>query len=281
MQVQFPELGLEFWLNRVAISINGFSIYWYAVLITSGAVLGILYAFKVAKNHGVNDDDLLDVIFVAVITGILGARIYYVVFQWDYFQHNLTEILNIRSGGIAIYGGIIGGILGGYIVCRIKKIKVIPILDIAGVSLLVAQGIGRWGNFVNQEAFGFNTTSIFGMYSEATNKYLTEHQESLAQLGMIVDPSLPVHPTFLYESVWCIVGAILLAIYSKHRKFDGEIALMYAAWYGLGRFFIEGLRTDSLMIGSFRVSQLLALVCVIVSAFAIIHFRKKQKLVIK
>ena len=281
MQVQFPELGLEFWLNRVAISINGFSIYWYAVLITSGAVLGILYAFKVAKNHGVNDDDLLDVIFVAVITGILGARIYYVVFQWDYFQHNLTEILNIRSGGIAIYGGIIGGILGGYIVCRIKKIKVIPILDIAGVSLLVAQGIGRWGNFVNQEAFGFNTTSIFGMYSEATNKYLTEHQESLAQLGMIVDPNLPVHPTFLYESVWCIVGAILLAIYSKHRKFDGEIALMYAAWYGLGRFFIEGLRTDSLMIGSFRVSQLLALVCVIVSAFAIIHFRKKQKLVIK
>ena len=178
---------------------------------------------------------------------------------------------------MAIYGGLIGALLVGVLIAKWRKICIPAILDVAGVGFLLGQGIGRWGNFFNVEAFGDNTSLPWGMWSSRIQSYLMMEQESLAQIGIAVDPAQPVHPCFLYESLWCILGFILLALYMKHRKFDGEVFLMYLAFYGAERFVVEGLRTDSLMIGSLRVSQLLALVLVIVSIIIILVIRSKIK----
>ena len=202
---------------------------------------------------------MVDVILIGTVCAVIGGRAFYVAtapFEYASF----AEMLDIRLGGVAIYGAVIAAFLSGYFACRWRKVPILPMFDLAGMGFLLGQGIGRWGNFVNQEAFGTNTTLPWGMYSEGTCNYLSSVQETLAAQGVAVDPSLPVHPTFLYESIWCLLGFFLLWAYMKRRKFHGELILMYVMWYGAERFFVEGLRTDSLMVGSFRISQVIAAV---------------------
>ncbi len=262
--VSFPGLGLEFELNRVAFHIGSIPVYWYGILIATGFILAILYASRRAKEFGIDADRMLDVVLGGAIGGIVGARAYFVLLRWDYYGQNLDQIFNTRSGGMAIYGGIIGGVLIGYLMCRIRKVKALPALDLAAGGFLIGQCIGRWGNFVNIEAFGGNTGLLWGMASEKITAYLTQHEQELEAIGMNIDPNMPVHPTFLYESIWCLMGFLFIAWYTKRRKFDGELILIYMMWYGSGRAVIEGLRTDSLMIPgtNLRASQVLAIVLV-------------------
>ena len=264
--VSFPALGLEFELNRVAFSIGSFSVYWYGLLIGIGFLLGGVYAMANARKVGVDSDRLIDVVMAGLVLGIIGARLYYVAFSWDMYRYDWTKIFDIRQGGIAIYGGLIAGILGGILMARVRRVKILPGLDLAAGSFLIGQSIGRWGNFVNVEAFGSNTSSILGMTGPKVVGYLTQVKASGAAWAQNIDPNMPVHPTFLYESVWCFIGFLLVAlVLMPRRKFDGQVFLFYAAWYGTGRFFIEGLRTDSLMWGGVRVSQAFAALCVVVS----------------
>lgn len=268
IEVEFPNL-----FGGVAISYYrgftffGIPIYWYGVIITLGVILAFTYAMFRSKEWGLNKERVFDVAFAAIIGGFLGARIYYCVFQTldpnsgiDY--NFITMFTTIRDGGLAIYGGIIGGFAVGLAACKIRKVKFFAIADIAALGFLIGQTIGRWGNFVNQEAHGgvCDPDWIFGMNGTI--------------ISGEVEAGALVHPCFLYESAWCLLGFILLHFYSKKlRTFDGEIALMYVAWYGLGRFFIEGLRTDSLMAGSFRVSQLLAGVSFVAAVVLLIVFK--------
>lgn len=262
--VSFPGLGFDFTINRVAFSIGGFNIYWYAICIASGVILALLYAYFNAKRFSVDVDKLINCFIVGMITAILGARLYYVAFKWDYFSQNPSDILNIRDGGIAIYGAIIGSLLGGLTVAKIQKMKLLPVLDLAMICFLIGQAVGRWGNFMNQEAYGVETDSIFRMVSEGTH-------------------NVAVHPCFLYESVWCALGVLVLHIFSKKwQKYYGQVSLLYMVWYGLERTFVEGLRTDSLYlpftIGEYqpRVSQVLSLVLVVAGVVMLIIFRNKS-----
>ncbi len=266
--VAFPGLGLEFNINRVAFQIGNIPVYWYGILIALGFILAIIYVNKRAKEFGIDPDRMLDVIMGGAVGGIVGARAYYVLLKWDYYGQNLDQIFNTRSGGMAIYGGIIGGLLVGLLMCKIRKVKALPMVDLAAGGFLIGQAVGRWGNFVNIEAFGGNTSLPWGMASETITSYLTQHEQELEALGMNIDPNMPVHPTFLYESIWCLLGFLFIAWYTKRRKFDGELILIYMMWYGAGRAVIEGLRTDSLMIPntSLRASQILAIAMVVVAA---------------
>ena len=268
--VQFPGLGLEFTINRVALSIGGFNIYWYGVIIAVGMLLALLYAFHYAADFGIDSDRLVDVVAIGTVMAIVCARIYYVAMAPFQYQ-SLWEMVDIRLGGIAIYGAVIGAFVFGGLAAKWRKVPLLPLFDLVALGFLIGQGIGRWGNFVNQEAFGTNTTLPWGMYSEGTKAYLQSVQVTLPA-GVTVDPSMPVHPTFLYESIWCLVGFVALALYVKHRKFHGQIFLLYAIWYGLGRGWIEGLRTDSLLIGNtgLRASQLVAYVSALVAFFLLV-----------
>ena len=262
--VTFPGLGLSFEVNRVAFTIGGINIYWYGVLIALGIVLAILFAFRHCTEFGIDGDGLTDVVVVGVIMVILSARAYYVAmapFSYD----SIWDMLSIRDGGLAIYGGIIGAVVFGSLGCKWRRLPVLPVRDLTGICFLIGQCIGRWGNFVNQEAFGCSTTLPWGMYSAATEAYLRGSTVT-APAGVTIDPTMPVHPTFLYESLWCLVGFVLLRLYMKYRRFNGDMALLYAIWYGAGRFWIEGLRTDSLLLVpslGLRASQLLAAVAVV------------------
>ena len=275
--VQFPGLGLEFQLNRVAFTIGGMNIYWYGLIIASGLLLALVFAFHYAPDFGIDTDRLVDVILVGTVGAVVCARAYYVIFSPIPYD-SVWDMINIRNGGIAIYGGIIGAAVIGGLACKWRKIPILPTMDLVSMGFLIGQSIGRWGNFVNQEAFGANTTLPWGMYSEGTRRYLTAWQADLAAQGVAVDPSMPVHPTFLYESIWCAVGFFMLWSFIKKRHFNGEIALLYAIWYGAGRFWIEGLRTDSLMVHSvgLRVSQIVALVSVCAGILLLIIGRKKH-----
>ena len=276
--VEFPALGLSFPLNRVAFSIGGINIYWYGVCIAVGMCLALVFAFRHGVEFGVDADAMVDVILIGVVMGILCARLYYVAMA-PYNYDSLWEVLAIRDGGLAIYGGIIGGFLFGGLACKWRKVPVLPMFDLAAMGFLIGQGCGRWGNFFNQEAFGCNTTLPWGMYSAATHDYLLSSVVT-APKGVIIDPNLPVHPTFLYESIWCFVGFLLLFRYIKKRKFNGDIALRYMIWYGAGRFWIEALRTDSLMLVpsiGLRASQLVAGIAVVVGVAAEIYFTHKFK----
>jgi phosphatidylglycerol:prolipoprotein diacylglycerol transferase len=259
--VQFPGLGLSFHLNRVAFSIGGVHIYWYGVCIAVGLCLALVFAFRHSIEFGVDPDGMVDVILIGVVLGIASARAYYVAMAPFKYQ-SIWEMIAIRDGGLAIYGGIIGGFLFGGLACKWRKVPVLPMFDLTAMGFLVGQCCGRWGNFFNQEAFGCNTTLPWGMYSEGTRSYLMGSTVTV-QNGVTIDPNLPVHPTFLYESIWCLVGFVLLASHIKKRRFNGELFLLYIIWYGLGRYWIEGLRTDALMVTStLRTSQLVALVSV-------------------
>lgn len=245
--LEFPGLGLSFELNRVAFSVFGVQIFWYGIIITLAFFVFALVAVRRAKEFGVEPDRVIDAMIFTALGGVIGTRLYFVAFSWENYRHNLLGIFNFRAGGLAIYGGIIAGGLCLILFCRVKKLKPLPMLDLFGSGMLIAQAIGRWGNFVNIEAFGTETNAPWRMLSPDITIY-------------------PVHPTFLYESLWNIIGFILISLYIKRRKFDGEITLMYIGWYGIGRAVIEGMRADSLMIGGLRVSQVVAVLCVIAAA---------------
>ncbi len=277
--VEFPELGLSLNISNVAFSIFGIDIYWYGLIIGIGMMLGVLVAFKLAPSFGVDSERMVDVIVIGFICAIVGARLYYVAFSGLRYE-SLWDVVNLRDGGLAIYGGIIGGMLGAGFACKWRKVPILPQLDLVAYGFLVGQSIGRWGNFFNQEAFGDTTTGLLGMRSASTVNYLMNvAAPRLAQEGIYVDPYAPVHPTFLYESLWCALGFVLLYLYRKHRRFNGEILLLYVVWYGLGRFVIEGMRTDSLMVPivNLRVSQVLALASAVVALAVWGYIRYKRR----
>lgn len=276
--ISFPGLGLSFDVSRVAFSIGGYNIYWYGITFALGFLVGMWYFHLRARKLGIHPYDGLDVLLWAVVGGVIGARTYFVIFQWDMYKDNLLKVFAFREGGLAIYGGVIGAVLVGWIACRIKKVPFLPVLDGGLTGLLLAQAVGRWGNFFNCEAFGCNTTLPWGMTSNTISRYLFNMADTLAAQGVTVDPTVPVHPTFFYEFLWNLLGFLLLAfVLTPRRKYDGQVSLGYMAWYGLGRFFIEGLRTDSLMLGQFRVSQMLALYLCIGSLAAMAAFYIRHK----
>lgn len=281
-RVYFDGLGLSFDLPSVAFSIGNYDVHWYGIIIAFGFTLAVIYGGRMAYKWKMSLDGMTDVLIWGTILGIICARIYYVIFEWDYYAAHPGEIIAIWNGGIAIYGGIIGALIGAAIGCKIGKIDFRNLLDLGALGLLIGQGIGRWGNFFNQEAFGANTdTALFRMWSVKIRDTLIMTQDSLAAKGMEVDPSKPVHPTFLYESVWCLVLFLVLHyIVTKHRKFKGEIFILYGIFYGMERMVVEGMRTDSLYVGNttIRVSQILsAVVMVIFTAWLITLFVKLKK----
>ena len=232
--VQFPGLGLSFELSRVAFSIGGMDIYWYGVCIAFGLCLALVFAFRCCTEFGIDADSMVDVILIGVVLGIASARLYYVAMA-PYNYDTIWDVLAVRDGGLAIYGGIIGAFVFGGLACKWRGVPVLPMFDLAGMGFLIGQGCGRWGNFFNQEAFGCNTTLPWGMFSEATEDYLMGSTVTVPK-GVTIDPAMPVHPTFLYESIWCFVGLALLAAFFKKRKFNVDIALRSLVWYGAGRF---------------------------------------------
>ena len=277
-QVSFPNLGISLEVNNTAFSVGGFDVKWYAVIIATGFLCALIFAVVRGKEFGVDFDHFFYPVFFGVIAAIVGARAYFVIFHFDLYRDNLMEIFNIRNGGLAIYGGIIGGLGIGALVCHLKKIPAVPMIDMACIGLLIGQGFGRWGNFMNVEAYGAATSPdyLFGMTSP---KIVAE----MAELTGHYDPNVLVHPCFLYESLWCFLGAVVLMIYLKHRRFDGEISLLYLVWYGTERAIVEGLRMDSLYIGQtgIRVSQLLSMILVPIALALLIFFyirtAKKKK----
>ncbi|MDR0974172.1 MAG: prolipoprotein diacylglyceryl transferase [Ruminococcus sp.] len=278
-EIAFPALGWEFSVNPDAFVIGGFAIKWYAICIAVGVILAYIYAIPRLKKNGLDDDKAFNCVFFGFIGAIIGARAYYVLMTLGIYNWTFLSIINIRDGGLAIYGGIIGAILFAFIASRIWKVKFIPLLDVAAPSFFIGQAIGRWGNFFNQEAFGTNTTLPWGMTGGRIQDYILRHTDgTLVNTGIVVDPAIPVHPCFLYESLWCLAGFLLIHFFfSKTRTFDGELILVYAAWYGFGRAAIESLRTDSLMVGEFRVSQLLGIITGTIAVALIIVFTIRTK----
>ena len=275
--IAFPGLGLGFDIDRVAFTIFGLPIFWYGIIIGIAFAVGAFIVTRRAGLFGINSDHAMDAVFAAAILGIIGARVYFIIFSWEMYSGNLISIFHLRHGGLAFYGGVIGGIIGILLVCKWRKIKRLPLIDLFSSVVLLSLAIGRWGNFVNVEAFGSNTTAPWGMTGTAVVDYLTRNQARLASLGIDVLPCTPVHPTFLYESLWNILGFVLIALYIKRRRFDGEITLIFLGWYGLGRAFIEGMRIDSLMLGGLRVSQGVAVLCFVASVVLMIRIHSKIK----
>lgn len=259
--IEFPKLGWVFEVNPIIAEFElfglPFSIRWYGVMIALGFLLAVLYAVRRAPKFGIKLDPMTDVVLVSTLVAVLCARIYYILFYDGIatFWKEPLKIFRVWDGGLAIYGAVIGAFVTGIFMCRVRKVPTLAMFDLAALGFLIGQCLGRWGNFFNQEAFGRNTNVLWGMIGSIIQTGAN---------GTAYDPSMPVHPTFLYESLWCLAGFILLHILSKkHYTFKGQIFCGYVIWYGLGRFWIESLRTDSLMLGTMRVSQLLAAVCVI------------------
>ncbi len=257
--VTFPQLGLEFDINPVAFG----TVRWYGIIIATGLVLALIYGYISAPRFNVSRDKLLDCAIVGIITGVIGARLYYVLFNLESYIDNPVDIFMINKGGLAIYGAIIGGLLGGCITAKLRKVKIKSALDVASLGFLIGQGIGRWGNFFNQEAFGTVTNLPWGMVSSNT-------------------AYKPVHPCFLYESLWCLLGFVLIHFFSKkYQKYSGQVFYMYLVWYGFERMIVEGLRTDSLTFSIFnqtvRVSQLVSAVIFIFGIVMLIINRKKKE----
>lgn len=287
-EVSFPGLGWECDVYDTLVEIpfgdNTISIKFYGAIIAFGFTLAVLFGGRKAYVWKMSIDKMLDVLIWGTIGGIIGARAYYVIFEWDYFKNHLDEIVKIWNGGLAIYGGIIGALIAAYFVCKKVDLNFLNLLDLAGMSLLIGQGIGRWGNYTNQEAFGTNTTLPWGMTSDKVVAYINSHQAEFAQNGIEMNPDLPVHPTFLYESLWCLLGFVILFIVcQKFRKFDGQLFLGYGIIYGLERAIVEGLRTDSLYIGdtNLRVSQVLSMaiaaVCIVITIYKFAKLNKEKK----
>ena len=262
--ITFPNLGIELNPDRVAFTLFGKGIYWYGIIIAFGFVLAVLYGMKRAKTVGLIDDNILDMLFAAVPAAIVCARLYYCIFNWELYANEPISILYIWEGGLAIYGGIIGALVAVAICCKHYHLQMASAFDIAAMGLPIGQSIGRWGNFINGEAHGTVTDSLF---------------------GMTINGEGPFHPTFLYESIWNLIGFVILDQISRRcYRFRGQLFLFYLMWYGLGRAVIEGLRTDSLYLGNttIRVSQLLALITLVIALFLTIAcLRKKVKTIVR
>ena len=267
--VSFPGLGIsDFAVNNEAFSIGGFAVYWYGIIITLGIIAAFILAVYRGKFEKVCFDDIVDVALFTVVLGVIGARLYYVLTSLDEFIPEpfalgvfLRNVVNLRGGGLAIYGGIIGGILGIFFTTRYKKIKFLKLTDMAALGVMIAQSMGRWGNFFNGEAFGGIVTESHPLYFMRMGLISSNSIFTFGTTDMVY-----VHPTFLYESLWNIIGFILINLFYKKKKFNGQISCMYLAWYGFGRMFIEGLRTDSLYIPgtAIRISQLVGFLCFVV-----------------
>lgn len=269
--ISFPGLGIEpFHMERVAFSVFGLEVHWYGLIITVGMILAVLYAMRHAKVERVKTDDVVDLALYLIIFGVLGARLYYVIMEFDsylvtdgtFFENlgkTLYNMIAVWNGGLAIYGGIIAGVITAYVVARCKRIRFPIIADIAGPSVLVGQILGRWGNFVNVEAFGGETTLPWRM---GILKSMDEGQTFYSQMY--------VHPTFLYESLWNLVGLILVTVFYKKKKFHGQMFVFYMIWYGFGRMLIEGLRADSLYVGNLRISQFVGFVSFVLGVILMI-----------
>lgn len=260
-KITFPSLNLSLDPSR-SFHIGPMEIHWYGLLIAVGLLLAVVYACRRCKTFGLRDSDLIDGVLCIVPFAVICARAYYCIFQWQAYVDDPISVLYIWQGGLAIYGGVIGAAIGIVVYARIKKdkVKLTAVLDITALGFLIGQSIGRWGNFINREAFGAETTSFLRM----------------GLLNKLTGEVKYYHPTFLYESLWNACGFVLLHFLSKKRKYDGQIALGYVAWYGLGRAMIEGLRTDSLYWGPIRVSQLLAAVSCIAAVAVLIFMAFKQ-----
>lgn len=281
MQIYFPNLGI--YLEHVGKSFHvfGFEIAFYGCTMATAILAGYLLAAREAKRTGQNPEDYLDMLLWAVVFSLLGARIYYVVFSWDYYKDNLLNIFNLRQGGLAIYGAIIGAFFTVYVFCKKKKLRFAQMLDTGCIGLVAGQIIGRWGNFFNREAFGEYTDGLFAMQlpvsavrsGEITEK-MWEHLETINGIDFI-----QVHPTFLYEGLWNLGVIIFLYWYRDRKKFEGELVLWYLTLYGVGRFWVEALRTDQLLIPGigFPVSQLLGLVLAVIGIILIFLGHQKAK----
>jgi len=254
--ISFPNLGLDFVLDRIAFSVFGIDIYWYAVIITCGMILSFAYGLTNCKRFGIKADDIIDGALFGVPAAIIGARLYFVIFKFDTYN-SFSEMINIRDGGLAIYGAVIAVMIVVVIFARVKKLSILAIADIVSLSFLIGQCIGRWGNFVNGEAFGQKTDSL---------------------LGMSINGGAMVEPTFLYESIGTCLGFILIHIFSKKlRKGNGEVFCLYVLWYGVLRGFIEGRRSDSLFLGSIRISQWLGFISAAIALVGFIILYRKHK----
>lgn len=279
-EVWFVNLGIKIEkLNRVAFSVFGFEIYWYGILMGLAVLVGLMVVRREARLTGQNPDDYLDFLLYAIICSIIGARLYYVVFSWDSFKDDLLKIFALREGGIAIYGSIIGAALCAVVYTRIKKLNFWKFGDTLVLGLVIGQVIGRWGNFINREVFGGYTDGLFAM------RYLKSQvgniPEAVLEHTVVYNSAeyIQVQPTFLYESLWNLGLFIFLMLFKKHKKFDGEICALYFLGYGTARFWIEGMRTDQLIIAhtGIAVSQILSAVLVIVSLICILFFRKRSR----
>lgn len=257
--IGFPGLGLEFNVNPVAFTLFGKDVYWYGILIGSAIVLAVVVCSYFAKKKGLNPDHVLDIALVGTPTAVVFARLYYCVFSWEKYAENPIEVFYIWEGGLAIYGAVIGAVVAAYVYCRVKKLSWREMFDVCIPGVMLGQVIGRWGNFVNREAFGSET-------------YLPWRMELHSYGGTV----MTVHPTFLYESLWNFVGFWVLTWILKNKKNDGEVFFSYFVWYGVGRFFIEGLRTDSLYWGPFRFSQVFAVLTAVLGLVALVMLKKDK-----
>ncbi len=294
--IAFPGLNLGPWsINPTAIDLGFIRVQWYGIIIVLGMVLACSYAFYRMKSLGLVFDNMLDIAIVCIPSGIVGARLYYVLTSLDQYT-NIAEMFAVWNGGLAIYGGIIGGLLGVFAVCRFKKYKFLGVLDCIAPGVMIGQLIGRWGNFVNAEAYGvIGNYEFLGLRFDAVDfgmnnplmmsvnnfnsKILSQvSPEVIEKFDVYNTGMLPVHPTFLYESLWNIIGFLLINAFWKHKKYDGQIVIMYASWYGLGRCIIEGFRGDSLYLGAFRISQLLAFLCFVAGVTLLVVFEIRRRM---
>ncbi len=280
----FPHLGITIdQLNRVAFTVpifGGLQVYWYGIFITCGVIAGLFLALREAKRTGQDPDIYTDFLLYALIAAVIGARAYYVIFSWDFYSANPDKILAIRDGGLAIYGGVLAAIATALVYTKKKRLSFALLADTAIPSLALGQAIGRWGNFFNREAFGGFTDSLFAMQlrlSQVRSGDLTEQILANTVLENGVE-YIQVHPTFFYESCWNFILCFLLVWMQRRRKFDGQIFALYLVGYGIGRFWIEGLRTDQLLIGNFAVSQLLSAVLILAGIGMLLWGRKKGTL---
>ena len=268
ISISFPGIGIDtFQISSVAFTVFGREIRWYALIITLGLVLAFFYALYRSKQEGIKQDDLLDIAIFAIPCAIIGARAYYVLTSLSEYE-TFGEMIAIWNGGIAIYGAIIGGAITILCVCKYKKIKVMKAFDMVSPAVMIGQIIGRWGNFFNGEAYGAEVLESSPLYFIRMG--LLPNIESYTKMHYF-------HPTFLYESVWNLIGFIIINSLYKKKKFDGQVFLMYITWYGFGRMFIEGLRTDSLYVGVFRISQVVGFTCFIVGSVLLIYNLAKAR----
>lgn len=277
-EIWFPNLGIEIdHLSRTAFTVFGQDIYWYGIFIGLGVILGVLLALHEAKRTGQKPDAYLDFIIYAMIIAIIGARLYYVIFSWDFYSQHPEKIFAIREGGLAIYGGIIGGVLTAIVYSHLKKKSFWVMADTMAPSLILGQMLGRWGNFFNKEAFGGFTDNLFAMRYQLSQVRASDVTPDILQNLVTVNgvDYIQVHPTFLYESMWSLCVFIILLILQRKKKFNGQVCATYFFGYALGRVWIEGLRTDQLCIGNVPVSQALSAVLIIASVVLYVYCKKK------